>query len=69
MPKFADSHATDRLQLGKGAQRQVAEYLLNNAQINYLITRCGLPAADHWCSLIADAFTKFGGKSRALSVP
>ena len=28
---------------GKGA-RKITEYLLSNAQINYLITHCGLPS-------------------------
>lgn len=33
------------------------EYWLNLAQINYLITRCGLPRADEWCVQIARVFT------------
>jgi hypothetical protein len=37
--------------------RPTTEYLLNLSQINYLITRCGLPRADEWCIQIARVFT------------
>lgn len=37
--------------------RPTIEYLLNLKQINYLITRCGLPRADEWCVHIATVFT------------
>jgi hypothetical protein len=36
---------------------EAREYLLSLKQINYLITRCGLPRADEWCIQIAKVFT------------
>ncbi len=54
---------------GAGA-REVTEYLLNLGQINYLITRCGLPAADEWCIQIARVFTaRETGTALAVSFP
>jgi hypothetical protein len=42
---------------GNGAKGETTEYLLNRGQINYLITRCGLPRADDACDHIATVFT------------
>lgn len=41
----------------EGRGRPTQENLLNLAQINYLIIRCGLPRADEWCVQIARVFT------------
>lgn len=40
-----------------GRGRPTNEYLLSLPQINFLITRCGLPRADEWCVQIAQVFT------------
>jgi hypothetical protein len=50
-------HRGAPIKSGKGRIEQVTEYLLTREQINYLITRCGLPNADHYCLLIAKVFT------------
>lgn len=41
----------------KGRGRPAQEYLLDQTQIAYLITRCSLPRADKYCELIAHVFT------------
>lgn len=40
---------------GSGA-RVIHESLLNQAQVSYIITRCGLPNANEWCKQIAMVF-------------
>lgn len=52
--------------VGRGAQ-PVTETLLSLKQVNYLITRCGLPRADEWCKQIALVFT--GWQTGTLSEP
>lgn len=62
-------HRGAMVSIGSGALREVTEYLLNQAQINYLIMRSDLPNADQWCIHIARVFTAWqSGKLTATDL-
>jgi hypothetical protein len=70
LEKFGPSpHRVAMVAIGSGAQRETTEYLLNLGQVNYLITRCGLPRAEEWCVQIAKVFTAWQtGKLEAVDL-